>query len=135
MNIFEMAAREKFRFASVRGYLLVEQLWELPLKSTSNFDLDSVAKQINEELKNSKDESFVEIKTDKTSEQLEAKLEIVKFVIVDKLASVAAAKKRQDNRIRRQKLLETLERKDDASLEAKSKEEILAELEKLDDVA
>ncbi len=135
MNIFELAARERFRFDSIRGDLTVEHLWDLPLKSTSGFDLDTTAKAVNAALKNSRDESFVDVKTDKASAMLEAKLEIVKFIIADKQAAAAAVKKRVENRQRRQKLLEALERKDNASLEAKTSEELLQELEKLDEMA
>ena len=37
MNIFEYATRAKLRFASSRGDLTVEQLWDVPLRSTDGF--------------------------------------------------------------------------------------------------
>ena len=135
MNIFEQAARGKFRFPSVRGELLMEHLWDLPLKATNGFDLDSVAKEINAAAKASEEESFVEVKTNKISEELVAKLEIVKFVIADKQAEAAKQKTLRENRARRQKLLEALDRKNDSALEAMTPEQLLAELEKVDEAA
>ena len=46
INIFEQASRAKLRFDSVKGQLVTEQLWDLPLQSKTNFDLDTVAKGI-----------------------------------------------------------------------------------------
>jgi len=51
MNLFEIATRNKFRFASVKGELNVEQLWELKLTERNSFDLDNVARAVADELK------------------------------------------------------------------------------------
>ena len=58
-NLFMQATREKFRFESSKGDLSVEQLWDLPLTSRTGFDLDTVAKAVNADLKASNEESFV----------------------------------------------------------------------------
>ena len=44
MNIFEYAARSKIRFQSTKGELTVEQLWDVPLRSRDDFNLNAVAK-------------------------------------------------------------------------------------------
>ena len=108
INIFEYATRNKLRFSSNRGELSVEQLWDLPLRSRDDFNLDNVAKLANKALKD-KEESFVE--TTKTAEQTrrEIALEVVKYVIQTKLNEEEAAKKRAANRQEKQKLLEILE--------------------------
>jgi hypothetical protein len=51
MNIFEQATRRAIRFESAKGDLSVEQLWDLPLQSRNQFDLDTVAKTVNRQLK------------------------------------------------------------------------------------
>ena len=132
MNIFEQATRNGFRFPSICGELLVETLWQMPLKANSGFDLDTVAKEVNAELKATAEESFVEVKANKGTQELEVKLEIIKYIIADKQAEETKQKQRAEARAKRQKLLEVLARKNDASLEAKSEEELLAELEKID---
>ncbi|MFW9602789.1 MAG: hypothetical protein ACMV1B_10780, partial [Prevotella sp.] len=60
MNLFEIATREKFRFASIKGELSVEQLWDVSLTSKTGFDLDTIARTVNQESKETDTESFVQ---------------------------------------------------------------------------
>ena len=50
-NLFEVAARKKYRFDSQKGLLSVEELWDLPLQSTKSVSLDSIAIALNKEIK------------------------------------------------------------------------------------
>jgi hypothetical protein len=131
-NLFLIAAKQKLRFPSVRGELLTEQLWDLPLTATNGFSLDAVAKSINGSLRALNEESFVENTSSAEKTQLSAQLEIVKFVIADKQAAAKAAAERAAKRARRHKLLEALEAKDNAAIEGMSREDILKELEEQD---
>lgn len=133
MNLFEIATRKKYRFASLKGELSTEQLWDLPLTSKSGFDLDSIAKSINKELKAQAEESFVETSTNPRRGELEAKLEILKHIIGVKQAEIAAANKRAANAQERQKLESLLARKNDQELEGLSKEEIEKKLAALNE--
>lgn len=45
-NIFEKASRTKVRFEHPRGNFTVEQLWELPLKSTVKVSLNELAEKL-----------------------------------------------------------------------------------------
>lgn len=137
MNIFELATRQKLRFASAKGDLTTEQLWDLPLQNTSptrdvKVDLDTLARSINHELKAQAEESFVSTKANPLKAQLELKLEIVKHIIADKLAAAEKAKKASDNRAERERLMDVLKRKQDQELENLSPEEIQKRLEALD---
>ena len=58
-NIFEAATRKALRFATERGPVTVEQLWQMPLQAKNLFDLDSVAKDCNAKVKSFAEESFV----------------------------------------------------------------------------
>lgn len=58
INIFEKASRLKLTFATKRGHLSVEQLWDLPLKGT-DVSLNSLAVGLKKTL--SKDEDFVDL--------------------------------------------------------------------------
>ena len=132
MNLFELATRQAFRFPSNKGPLTTEQLWDLPLQSRTNFDLDSVAKAVNAQLKAVTEESFVAT-TEKPGKALaERQLEIVKHIIATKIAENEHARTLAERRAKREKLLGLLEKKQDATLEGMSIEQIKAELAALD---
>ena len=124
MNIFEYAARSKIRFLSTKGELTVEQLWDVPLRSRDDFNLNAVAKAANKAWKDISEESFVE--TTKTPEHVrrETALEIAKYVIDTKLAEENLAKLRADNKIEKEKLLEILAEKQDGKLSELSEKEL-----------
>jgi hypothetical protein len=123
-NIFEYAARQKVRFPSTRGELTLEQLWDVPLRSKDDFNLNAIAKAANKAWKDISEESFVE--TAKTPEHTrrEIALEIVKYVIGTKLTEETAAKKRADNKIEQEKLLAILAEKQDGKLSELSEREL-----------
>lgn len=136
MNIFEIATRKKFRFASSKGDLTVEQLWDLPLISTkSGADLDTIARAVNIELKSVTEESFVQVRPDPRKTELEQKLELVKHVIGVKLADQERIKATAERAEKRRKLLDALAAKDDQALASASREDILKQLAELDDAA
>lgn len=127
MDIFEIAARKKFRFPSNKGELTAEQLWDLPLTG-----LDATARSVNAELKGITEDSFINVKPDPRKPDLETKLEIVKHVIAVKIQAqndVAAAKDRAE---KRRKLLDALAAQEDKALSSMSKDDILKQLAALD---
>lgn len=123
-NIFEFATRNKIRFASSRGELSVEQLWDVPLRSNDGLNLNEIAKSANKALKDATEESFVETARTQLHVRLETTLEIVKYVIETKLGDEATAKKRADNKIEKEKLLTILAEKQDGKLSALSESEL-----------
>ena len=131
-NLFLQATREKFRFESSKGDLSVEQLWDLPLTSRTGFDLDTVAKAVNANLKASNEESFVNVSNNPAVSRLQAQLEVVKAIIEVKLVQAEAAKKRAEKAAERQRLMEVLHSKKDQELQGLSVEEIERRLSQLD---
>ena len=131
-NLFLQATREKFRFESLKGDLSVEQLWDLPLTSRTGFDLDTVAKAVNADLKASNEESFVNVNNNPAVSRLQAKLEVVKAIIEVKLAQAEATKKRAEKAAERQRLMEVLHSKKDQELQGLSVEEIERRLSQLE---
>lgn len=134
-NLFELAARNKVRFQTQRGMLSVEDLWDLPLTSTkSDANLDAIARSLHNELKNDT-VSFVEpagdSKTSRESTARQLKFDIVKHIIDVRLAESAAARDAAARTAQKQRILELVERKREAALEAKSEEELLALLNQL----
>jgi precorrin-2 methylase len=132
MNIFEQATRKNYTFTSAVGELNVINLWELPLTSVRGASLDAVAKSINTQLKAEQEESFVATSTNTRKVELENKLEIVKHIIAVKLQENAAHLEGVNNKKRKAHLVELLGRKQDQATEAKSIEQIQAEIAALD---
>ena len=125
-NIFEYATRHKLRFASSRGELTVEQLWDVPLRSSDGvFDLNAVAKEASRALKLITEESFVDtdVKNPERTRR-EAALEVVKYIIEVKLAEEEAANKRAAKKLEREKLLKILAEKQEGKLSDLSEKEL-----------
>lgn len=132
INLFEVATRNQFRFPSNKGELTVEQLWDLDLKSRNGFDLDSVAKQVNKELKAETEESFVNVTPNPKKKPLEQKLELVKYIIEVKMEEEKKAKERIARKEKREKLMAAIANKQDAALQTASLEELQRELASLE---
>ncbi len=132
MDLFEYAARLKLRFVSVKGELNAEQLWDVPLRSRDDFNLDCIARGISRNLKTASEESFVEVAKNPAQDRLALALDIVKYVIGDKLASEVATKRLADNKIEREKLLKILAEKQDGKLSELSEKELKKRIEALD---
>ena len=133
MQIFEYATRNKLRFASIRGELSVEQLWDVPLRSRDDFNLNAIAKAANKALKEISEESFVE--TSKTAEHArrETALETVKYVIDVKLTEEAAAGRAVAKKLEKEKLLKILAEKQDGKLSELSEKELQKRIAALED--
>jgi len=132
-NIFESATRHKLRFQSSRGVLSVEQLWDVPLRSQDDFNLDAVAKTANKALKEISEESFVDTERTPEHSRRETVFEIVKYIIEVKVGDEAAAKKRAANKIEKEKLLAILAEKQAGKLSDLSEKEIQKRIAALDE--
>lgn len=124
-DLFKTATKAKTRFQSEKGNLTTEDLWSLTLTQ-----LNTVAKAIAAEIKNEGEEDFIGGGS-KTATALTFKLDVVKAVIAEKQADAAATKNAAAVSQERAKLLDLLAKKEDASLEALSADEIRAKLAQL----
>ena len=124
INIFEYATRNKLRFGSVKGELSVENLWDVPLRSRDEFNLDIIAKGANKTLKALTEESFVSTERTASHDRAEITLEVIKHVISVKLAEEEAMAKRAANKAEREKLLEILAEKQAGRLSDLSEKEL-----------
>ena len=97
----------------------VEDLYDLSLTS-----LDTIAKNVNRQLKAEAEESFIEKKSSSSTE-LELQLEILKHVIGDKMAAAEASKKRAETIAKKSQNDEILLRKQSQELENMSTEDLL----------
>ncbi len=116
-NIFEIATRNKFRFA-FRGLISVEDLWDLRLEQ-----LDEVYKTLTTEMKKANEESLLKIKT-KDQKDVELKIKIVKYIVELKLIEVENRNKEKKKKEQKQRILELINKKENQELENKSIEEL-----------
>lgn len=124
--MYKEASKMKLRFATVKGNLSVEDLWDLSLTT-----LDKLAVAIDEQISKNPKKSFISESTpeDKVSK---LKLDILKDIINTKLEEKAKKDSEKQKISERNKLLEILAKKEEASLENLSIEELkkkIAELE------
>lgn len=132
-NIYKYAAQHNLTFPSKRGELMVSQLFQLPLKARDGFDLDTVARTVNDQLKGVTQESFVEDTTaDPRKTALAVMLDIVKDVIKTKQEENRAKLDKAKRQAEIQKIREIIDQKKDEKLSQASIEDLqkkLAELE------
>jgi hypothetical protein len=128
MADYKYAAQHKLRFASNRGNLVVEQLFQLELE-----ELDIVARTVHTELESLGKQSFINTKTnDPRKKQLEVSLDIVKDVIATKEAAKDAAENRTKKLQLRTKLLEAIEAKENEKLTTSSIDDLKKQLDELE---
>lgn len=133
-EMYKTAAQLRLRFPSAVGELTAEQLFQLPLKSASGCDLDTIARAVNSRLKEVTTESFVEdVKPNPHKARLELALDIVKDVIATKQAEAATLRAREERTRKRQKLNDLIAAKKDEALSASSVEELQRQLAALSD--
>lgn len=105
-NLFELATRRKFRFPTEKGPQSVEELWNLTTPK-----LDSIYKTLNTELKASQEESLLETKSIK-DQDLEDKVELIKYIVKVKLAEIDNAKRAKERKEEKQEILEIIKEKE-----------------------
>ena len=125
-NLFEQAVRLKVRF-EYKGSLSAEDLWDLSLE-----DLDAIYRKLSGSTK--KDEnSLLSSRKTKEDKMTELKMGVVKYVFEVKQSEMDAQKLKAEKRKQKEKLMDVLERKQNAELENKTPEEIRAMLDELAD--
>lgn len=132
-SMFEVATRTKLRFDSPRGQLSLEQLWDVPLRSRDDFNLDIVAKATNKALTEISLASFVSTRKSPEQGRLELALDLVKYVIATKIDDEVTAEARVANKQEKEKLLSILAEKQDGKLSELSERELQKRIRALDD--
>ena len=124
INIFEYAAKNKLRFP-FRGSITTEDLYDL-----SPANLDSIYKTLSREAKKNEEESLL---ADKSANdvQLGVKIDIIKYIVAEKLAANERMKKAAATKLQADKIRAVLAKKQDAALENMSQEELQKMLEDL----
>lgn len=130
-NIFEKASRQKLRFASQRGDLTVEQLWDLPLTSQNAASLDSIAVALDTEIRNTAPRSFVSTNTTGNT-VLELKLDVVKHIIEVRMEENKRKAEQAEKAQQRKLLDDQIASKENEQLLSGSLEELKAKRAALD---
>ena len=131
INLFEYASRYKLRFPSSKGALSVEQLWDAPLRSRDDFNLDAIAREASRALKALTEESFVDKGRTRVHEKAEVTFEVVKHVIQVKLEEEAEAEKRANARGEKERLLRIIAGKQEGRLSEMSEKELQEQIDAL----
>lgn len=124
-NLFIAASRNKVRFDTVQGQLSVEDLWDLPLQTTrgGRACLDTIAIELDQQLKNAGTTSFVD-EAPVGNDELKMKFDIVLHVIEVRKAENKAAEVLRANAERKQKILSLIADKENDALASKSVDEL-----------
>lgn len=125
MNIFEIASKKKLRF-KFRGLVSTEDLWDLSLK-----DLNIIFKELNSQIKETKEESLLNTKSDLETE-LDIKIQIIKHIFETKLKEQERRKKSVENKAKKQRILEIIQKKKEEDLESKDINELQEMLDDLE---
>lgn len=129
--MFEQATRTKLRFhVQGNGYLCVEDLWDISLDGSGPLCLNSIAKDLSKQIKESDSEDFVSKKSNKDS-VLEAKFELVKHIISVRVTERDNKVDQQKTKQLKQKLLSIKEKQEEDALLNKTPEELDAMLKEL----
>lgn len=131
MDIYKLACTKKVRFKTATGFISTEDLFDLPLTSKNDMNLDAVAKTVYEALKSEESVSFVEKTSNPRKEGLELAMEIVKDVIRTKQEEAAAKADLASKAAKRDQLLRALSAKQEQELANMPLEKLQEELQKL----
>ena len=131
-ELFVKATRNKFRFQSTVGELTVEQLWDLDLEHKTKPNLDNVYKNINKQIRDSQNDgdSYLTKQT-KDNNELNEKLEIIKYIMDTKLLEKKEAISRKETTELYQKLLRIKADKTESELLNLTSEQIDAKIAEL----
>lgn len=123
--MFEKASRMKIRFLTNKGWLTVEDLWDLSLK-----DLNTLAKKLNKEIKELEEEDFLEV-VNNNDASLKLSFDITLHILNTKKAENEKKREAAARKEKKEKILSIIAKKQDESLENMSEDELRKALEDL----
>lgn len=121
-NVFEIASREKYRFP-FKGSITTEDLWDLS-PDEINVVYKALAKAKKNQAASNEDSLYGTIGQPKEYQDLENKIEIVKYVFDEKQKELMEKRDAAERNARNQKILGLIAEKEDEELKGKSVEEL-----------
>jgi hypothetical protein len=124
LNIFEIASKKKLRFESSKGMLTVEQLWDLPLQSSTGApNLDAIGIALMKAAKAATETiSLVDSSPVSADSDADVKLQIVKHVIDVRKAERDAANAAREKAALKQRIMGIMAKRKDEALDNTSDE-------------
>lgn len=116
-NIFEQAARDKYRFP-FRGLCTVEDLWDLNV-----INLDTIYKELNKQKKDNSEDSLLE--TSSEDVRLNDMIEIIKHIVSVKQKEKADKVLERERKERNQMIMNIIKDKEYEDLKSKSISELM----------
>ena len=123
-KMFENVSRRKLRFESPKGMLTVEDLWDLPLTSTTKANLYTIANELYRALKAASQESFINT-VRSAGDGLQLKFDIAKYIYDTKQEEQRIARDSEERAEKKQKIMAIIARKQDGVLESASLDDLL----------
>lgn len=123
-KLFITATKNKYRYP-YKGLISTEDLWDLSPQA-----LDGIFKEINTQLKKSGEESLLQTE-DKGATMLKNKIEIIKYILNDKLNEQTQREQAIVNAAKRQRIMEVIASKEDAALNELSVDELRKMIDEL----
>jgi hypothetical protein len=125
MIMFEKASRLKLRFPTPQGNATAEDLWDLPLTR-----LNSLAKNLNKQLKSAEEEDFLE-EASSVDTVTKLSFDIVLHIIKTKQGENKARNEAAAKAQKKQELLELLDAKEKDAMKDLSADEIRQKIAEL----
>lgn len=126
--MFEQASRKKIRFSTNKGDITTEDLWDLPLTSTTGrANLDDIAKSLHQQLQSADNVSFVTKAPVSVNAETKLKFDIVLHVIETRRTENSEALAAKDKSEKKQRIAAIIQRRKEEALDTAS----LDELEKM----
>ncbi len=119
--MFEKASRIKLRFATARGPLSAEDLWDLPLA-----ELDALATNLDKSIEGKKEKSY--LKTNRVSQKVQLARDILVHIIKTRITEVKAKEDKIVNEQEVAKIEAALSKINEAEFDGLSKEELEGKL-------
>lgn len=129
MELFAKAVKTGLTFSSVKGTLLPQDLYKMPLTGNNGFNLDQISRELLKVVRSTQEDSLVVTSKVNPTDQL--RLEVLKFIIEDKQADEQAATLLAVKKAQRESLLALKAKKQQDQLGELSLEDIDAKLAEL----
>lgn len=123
MENFKLASQQKLRVQTKRGFLSVEQLWDLPVD-----ELDELAVSMEVEHKQSGKKSFLKEKSSLKDKTTKLRFDVVLEVLNTKVEESEAASEAREVKEHNEKILALIADKQDETLKGKSIKQLQAML-------
>ena len=120
--MYKEASKQALRFATSKGLLSTEQLWQLPVK-----DLDTLAVSLEEAYNGSKGKSFLVKRTTK-DKGLKLQFDIVLDVLQTKVEELDIQRQAKEDKEHNNKIIELIAAKKDDELKGLSIKQLEAKL-------